>query len=133
VSAAAHRSILVGGGGAQPIPKRLLAAAKKIFSKVPENFCFYPQHFWMTLFLVIDRKLQQNKYTSKMASATRRQLIGGGGVPINKIRRRRQQIIGGSGAAQGSILESKTPASLINGINFRHGRLCLRLALHPAT
>src|SRR6218665_3357257 len=35
------------------------------------------------------RKLQQNKYTATMASAARRQIIGGG-TPINKSRQRRR-------------------------------------------
>jgi len=34
--------------------------------------------------LVIDQKLQQNKYTAKMASTARRQIIGGG-APINTL------------------------------------------------
>jgi len=43
--------------------------------------------------------LQENKYTATIASAARRQIIGGGGAPINKSRwRRRPQIVGGGGA-----------------------------------
>jgi len=38
----------------------------------------------MIFFVIYNRKLQQNKYTAKMASAARRQIIGGGGAPINK-------------------------------------------------
>src|SRR6218665_1003417 len=41
-------------------------------------------------FLVIDRKLQQNKYTAKMASAARRQIIGGAAI-------RRSTKVGGGG------------------------------------
>jgi len=42
------------------------------------------------------RKLQQNKYTATMTSTARRQIIGGG-VPINKSRRRQSpQIVGGA-------------------------------------
>src|SRR6218665_1070399 len=69
-----------GGGGA---------------AKVPEKMSFYPQNFLISFSLVIDRKLGQNKYTPKMASAARREIIGGGG-PINKSRRR-QQIVSGGG------------------------------------
>jgi len=42
--------------------------------------------------------LQQNKYTATMASAARRQIIGGGGAQINKSRRRLPQIAGGGTA-----------------------------------
>src|SRR6218665_1945125 len=35
-----------------------------------------------------------------MVSAARRQIIGGGGAPINKSWRRRPQIVGGGGAAR---------------------------------
>jgi len=44
--------------------------------------------------------LQQNKYSAKMTSEARRQIIGdGGGAPMNKGRqRRRLQIVGGGGA-----------------------------------
>ena len=35
-----------------------------------------------------------------MVSPARRQIIGGGGAPINKSRRRRPQIVGGGGAAR---------------------------------
>jgi len=42
--------------------------------------------------------LQQNKYTGKMASAARRQIIGDGGAPINKSRRRGPKIVGGGAA-----------------------------------
>jgi len=41
------------------------------------------------------RKLQQNNYTATMASAARRQIIGGG-APINKSRRRLRPQIGGT-------------------------------------
>ena len=61
MSAAARRSILVGSVGGQ-----------NFFPKIPEKF------------LVVERKFQENKYTLKMASAARRQIIGGGGAPINK-------------------------------------------------
>jgi len=86
VSAAARRSILVGSGCAPPV--------KKIFSKVHEKMSFYPKKIVDDLFLVINRKLQQNKYTAKMASAAHRQIIGGGGgAPINKSRRRRHRAL----------------------------------------
>src|SRR6218665_631869 len=72
VSAAARRSILVGGC-APPVPQ------------ISEKILFYPQNFQITFFR--HRKLQQNKYTAIMASAVLRQIIGGG-APINKSRRR---------------------------------------------
>jgi len=89
VSTAARRSILAGGG-APPVPKNLRRRPKNIFQKIHEKF---PS--------IINRKLQQNKYTAKMASAARRQIIGDG-APINKSRRRqrRPQIVGGAAGAR---------------------------------
>src|SRR6218665_3928564 len=89
MSAAARWSILIGGGagGAAGPKKSGAAAAKNVFSKIPEKNSFYPQNFLMAFlwFLVIEnRKLQQNKYTEKMASAARRQIIGGG-ASIKKV------------------------------------------------
>src|SRR6218665_422793 len=57
-----------------------------VFQRFPKKFrsILKPQNFLMTFFR--HRKLQQNKYTTKMASAARRQIIGGG-APINKSRR----------------------------------------------
>src|SRR6218665_1424245 len=40
-------------------------------------------------FSYFDRKLHENMYTAVMPSAARRQIIGGGGVPMNKSWRRR--------------------------------------------
>ena len=80
-------------------------AAKKCFKGSQKNFVLSSKSSVDDLFLVIDRKLQKNKYTTKMASAARRQIIGGGGggASINKSRRRRQQIVGGAARpAQGS-------------------------------
>ena len=73
------------------------AARRSIFSKIPEQISFYPQNFLNFLMTFFSRrKLQQNKSTATMASAARRQIIGGG-VPINKSRqRRRTQIVGGA-------------------------------------
>ena len=65
--------------------------AHVIVSKVPEKVSIYPKNFLMTFcFLVIDQKLQQNKYTTKMASAV-----------TKSRRRRRQQILGGGGGGAG--------------------------------
>src|SRR6218665_3490702 len=57
-----------------------------VVQRFPKKFrsILKPQNFLMTFFR--QRKLQQNKYTTKMASAARRQIIGGG-APINKSRR----------------------------------------------
>jgi len=74
--------MLVSGGGAPPVPKNR-RWRPRIFSKDSRTISFYPQHFLMT-FLFSHRKLQQNKYTATMASATRRQIIGDG-APINKL------------------------------------------------
>src|SRR6218665_553653 len=85
------------------------ANKKIVSSKIPDKNSFYLQIFLMTFFS--HRKLQQSKYTAKMASAARRQIIGSGGAPINKSWRRRQQIVGGGGAARpvhGSISVMKT-------------------------
>src|SRR6218665_304074 len=89
-SAAARRPAqkTAGAGGRGP---------NTFFLKVPEKISFYSQNFLMTFSVVIDRKLQQNKYTATMALAARRKIIGGG-APINKSRRQRQQIVGGGAA-----------------------------------
>src|SRR6218665_687550 len=88
---AVRRRSCVGGGGA-PVNfgRRRRAADPKnrrwrpnLFSKIPEQISFYPKHFLRTFFS--NQKLQQNKYTATMASAARRQIIGGG-APINKNR-----------------------------------------------
>ena len=92
VSAAAHRSILVGGG-ALLVPK-IGVGSQKIFPEIHEKISFYPQNFLLTFFS--HRKLQENKYTATMASATRQQIIGGSGAPINKSRWRCPQIGGGA-------------------------------------
>src|SRR6218665_1924987 len=100
VTLRALRLRLCGGGGA-PVnfgrrrrhaagPKQSAAAraARPInFFKGPRQNLVLSSTFSYDLFLVIDRKLQQNKYTAKMTSAARRQIIGGG-APINKSRRR---------------------------------------------
>ena len=75
--------------------RRRRRGAKKNF-KGSRKMSFYTQHFLM----------QQNKYTAKMASAARRQVISGG-APVNKSRQRPQRIVGGGGAprpAQGFTL-----------------------------
>jgi len=76
--------ILVGGG-ALPVKKNPLRSAggQKFVQRFLRNFniSFYPQNFLMTFFS--HRKLQQNNYAATMASAARRQIIGGG-APINK-------------------------------------------------
>src|SRR6218665_432203 len=80
----------------------------------------------MPLFLVIDRKLQQNKYTAKMASLARRQIIGGS-APINKSRRRRRQQIGGGDAvrpAHGSTLNPPLALSVHSLYECRLGPRC---------
>jgi len=59
VSAATRRSILVGGAA---------LAAKKYFLKIPDKISFYPQNFLMTSFS--HQKLQQNKNTANMGSAS---------------------------------------------------------------
>ena len=61
---------------------------------------YYPQNNFLMTVLVIDLKLQENKYIAKRESAARQQIIGGG-APINKSRRR-QQIVGGGTA--GAVL-----------------------------
>jgi len=100
VSAAARRSILVGGEPSDPknwLRRRDAAlASKNVFSKIFRKNFVLSSKFSDDLFLVIDnRNLQQNKYTAKMASAARRQIIGGD-APINKSWRRHPQIVGGS-------------------------------------
>src|SRR6218665_2613251 len=68
-----------------------------------ESLTITALNFLMTFFS--HRKLQNNKYTAKMASAARRQIIGGS-APINKSRRRwRPQIGGGGGGAARSQRE----------------------------
>src|SRR6218665_502716 len=81
VSAAVRRSILVGGG--PKIRRRFGAAlvAKSVFKDPRKNL-------EISFYLVIDRKLPENKYTGKLSSAVRRQIISGGGAPMNKKRRR---------------------------------------------
>jgi len=88
VSAAAHRSILVGGGGAAA---QLAAAAGRRGSgggrrggpkKIPKNFVLSSK-FSEDLFT--HRKLQQNKYIATIASAVRPQIIGGGQQISSKI------------------------------------------------
>jgi len=88
VSVAERRSILVGGCGAAR------RGRPNFFSKISENFLFYPQNFLMT-FLVMEKCNKITKHTN-VASAARRQIIGGGSS-ITKSRRRRPQIDGGGG------------------------------------
>jgi len=61
---------------------------------IPEKMSLHLQNLLMTFISHRKSKLQQNKYTVKMASAARRQIIGGG-ASINKSRRRRPQIVDG--------------------------------------
>src|SRR6218665_4197487 len=63
----APRSQQFGGGG-----------SAKLFSKISEKISFYPQNIVTTFFS--HQKLQQNKYIATMASAARRQIIGGGAL-----------------------------------------------------
>src|SRR6218665_3471309 len=87
-STAAHQSILVGGGG----PQKSAAArrgvyAPKLFLKDFRTNVLLSSTFFDDFFS--HRKLQANKYTAKMASAARRQIIGG--APTNYRRRADQQ------------------------------------------
>ena len=68
------------------------------------------------------RKLQQNKYTATMVSAASRQVIGAGGAPINKSRRRRPQIVGGGGARLYFVAQSwgRPARNLAGQFNIRH-------------
>src|SRR6218665_2731963 len=71
-------------------PKKSAAAArrwwpKSFFQKIPEKISFYPQNSLMTF--LIQRNLQQNKYTATMASAARRQIIGGRAAEPTNCRR----------------------------------------------
>src|SRR6218665_1687257 len=86
VSAAARRSILVGGGAppAQKIGVGGGAGGQKIFFKDSRKISLYPQNFLITF--LVNRKLQENNYAATISSAARRQIIGGG-APINKSRR----------------------------------------------
>src|SRR6218665_239881 len=61
---------------------------QKIFSGGPEKISFYPHNFLMTFFSNLPKICPQN--TAKMASAVRRQIMGGGSAAIKKV--------GGSGA-----------------------------------
>ena len=77
----------VGGGGAA-------SAVKNFFFKDSQNNFVLSSEFSDNIFS--HQKLQQNKYTATMTSTARRQIIGGG-VPINKSRRRQSpQIVGGA-------------------------------------
>jgi len=67
--------------------RHCVGGGKDVFSKIPDKISFCPPNFLMTFFS--HRKLQQNKYTATMTSAARRQIIGGGGAPINKSQRGR--------------------------------------------
>jgi len=49
-----------------------------------------------------------------MPSAARRQIIGAGGAPINKSRRRRPQIVGGDGAARSAHGSTSSPSTLLH-------------------
>jgi len=68
--------ILVGGGCAPPVPKnrrrRRGVGRQNIFFKDFRKISFYPQNNFRMTFLVIDRKLPENRYTPKMPSAARR-------------------------------------------------------------
>ena len=71
VSAASLRSILVSGGGAALVVNIFFKDSRKNF-----KISFSPQNFLVT-FLVIDPKLNENKYTAKMPSTARQQIVGG--------------------------------------------------------
>src|SRR6218665_212246 len=98
------RGGFLGGGGARRRSQKVgvgtggaVLGAQNCFSKISEKISFYPQNFLMTLFSHGKyRKLQQNKYIAKIASAARRQIIGCscGGAPINKSRRRPHIVCG---------------------------------------
>jgi len=73
-------------------------SAEKIFFQRYRKSSFYPQNSLMTFFS--HRKLQQNKYTATVSSATHRQIIGGNGALINKSWQRPQIVGGGVVGAQ---------------------------------
>jgi len=83
VSAAARRSILVGCGSAPPVQKFGVGGCAARRWRPKNVFQRFLKKFRSKI-----AKLPNNKYTAKMASAARRQIIGGGDAPINKIRRR---------------------------------------------
>jgi len=66
------------------------------------------------------RKLQENEYTAKMATAARRQITGGGGgALINKSRLWSPQIVGGGAARPAHSSNS----SLVGGIGIAPSRI----------
>ena len=84
------------GGALVNFDRRRGVGGQQMFFKDSRKMLFYSQNCLMTFFS--HQKLQQNKCIATMASAARRQIIGG--APINKSRRlRRPQIVGGGGAA----------------------------------
>ena len=71
---------------------------KEFFSKIPEKISFYPQHFLMTIFLVIEN-------CNKISIRSNNDI---GGAPINKSRRRWRPKISGR-PARGSTSAPTAP------------------------
>ena len=94
-SRALRRRHCAGGGAPVNFGRRQRRAPvqkcrrpQKIFSEGAEKISFYPHNFLMTFFSHLPKICPKN--TAKMASAVRRQIMGGGSASIKKV--------GGSGA-----------------------------------
>src|SRR6218665_1439310 len=94
-SRALRRRHCAGGGAPVNFGRRQRRAPvqkcrrpQKIFSEGAEKISFYPHNFLMTFFSNLPKICPKN--TAKMASAARRQIMGGGSASIKKV--------GGSGA-----------------------------------
>jgi len=63
-------------------PKKSAAATRRGGQrmKIPETISFFPLNFLKTFFSRRKLKITTNKYPTKMVSAARRQIIGGGGA-----------------------------------------------------